>query len=267
MNLYLVPNKQMLPKGWEDYENISCRERADKRIYEGVSPDEVFRGVNILQSYEYCDSFTEEVIIPLSKRFMLDSGAFTFFSKGKSVDWNEYIKKYASFINRNKIDLFFELDIDVLIGYEKVIYLRKKLEDMTGKPPIPVWHKSRGQDEFIRMCEQYKYVAFGGIVSKEITQKEYRFFPWFINKAHEHGAKIHGLGFTNMQDLTKYHFDSVDSSTWSAGNRFGKVYHFDGTTIKTYSRKEGMRIADHQALALHNFKEWVKFAAYAEKNL
>ena len=226
-----------------------------------------FKGTNILQSFYYCDDFTEGVIIPNCKNFMLDSGAFTFFSSGGKVDWNSYIRKYASFINRNKVKLFFELDIDNLIGYDKVLYYRSKLEDMTGKPCIPVWHKSRGQDEFVKMCEQYDYVALGGIVSKEITQKEYKYFPHLIQIAHDHGAKIHGLGFTNLKGLTQYHFDSVDSTSWVSGNRFGGIYEFNGKTMIKHGKKDGQRLADTKAVAIHNFSEWVKFTEYAEKHL
>ncbi len=228
---------------------------------------ELFKGTNILQSFYYCNEFTEKIILPNCKRFMLDSGAFTFFSSGGVADWNAYVKRYADFINRNKVDLFFELDIDNIIGYEKVLYYRAKLEDMTGKPCIPVWHKSRGQDEFIKMCEQYNYVSIGGIVSKEITQKEYKYFPYFIKTAHEHGAKIHGLGFTNLKGLTQYHFDSVDSTSWVSGNRFGSVYKFNGKTMVKFDKKDGQRLANSRAVALNNFREWVKFAEYAEKYL
>lgn len=228
---------------------------------------ELFKGTNILQSFYYCNDFTEKIVIPNCKNFMLDSGAFTFFSSGQKVNWEEYIKKYATFINRNGIDLFFELDIDALIGYEKVLYYRSMLEYLTGKKSIPVWHKSRGQEEFIKMCKEYSYVALGGIVTKEITQKEYRFFPWFIKTAHEHGAKIHGLGFTNLNGLTKYHFDSVDSTAWLSGNRFGSVYQFSGKTMIKHDKKEGQRLKDQKSVALYNFREWVKFQQYAERHL
>lgn len=199
---------------------------------------------------------------------MLDSGAFTFFSAGGGVKWDDYIKQYAAFINRNKVKNYFELDIDKLIGYEKVLYYRAKLEDMTGKPCIPVWHKSRGRDEFIKICEQYDYVSIGGIASREITQKEYKYLPYFINTAHEHGAKIHGLGFTNVQGLRRFRFDSVDSTSWLSGGRYGTVYIFDGQAMKTHVKKaQGQRIADYKAAEIHNFKEWKKFAEYAEKYL
>jgi hypothetical protein len=197
---------------------------------------------------------------------MLDSGAFTFFSAGGGVKWDDYIKQYAAFINRNRVEKYFELDIDKLIGYEKVLYYRARLEDMTGKPCIPVWHKSRGLDEFIKMCEHYDYVSIGGIASREITQREYKYFPHFINTAHKHGAKIHGLGFTSVQGLRRFHFDSVDSTSWLSGARYGTLYIFDGQTITAQVKKaKGRRIADYKAATIHNFKEWEKFAKYAEK--
>lgn len=199
---------------------------------------------------------------------MLDSGAFTFFSAGGGVNWDGYIKQYAAFINRNNVEKYFELDIDKLIGYDKVLYYRAKLEDMTGKPCIPVWHKARGYDEFLKMCEQYGYVAIGGIVTGEIKRTEYKYFPQLIKAAHASGAKIHGLGFTNVQGLRRFHFDSVDSTSWLGGGRFGVVFKFDGRTITTHIKKaQGQRVADYKAATIHNFKEWKKFAEYAEKYL
>jgi hypothetical protein len=253
-------------RGAESNDNLLCQ--AYSQTEKSGLGGEIFKGTSILQSFYYCDSFTEKVIIPNCENFLLDSGAFTFMSSTKkAVDWNEYLRKYIDFINRNKVTHFFELDIDTVIGYERVKELRRTLENGTGKPCIPVWHKTRGMDEYYRMCEQYNYIAIGGIVSKEIVPQEYKYFPKFIKIAHDNGAKIHGLGFTNLQGLTKYHFDSVDSTTWTTGNRFGQVYTFDGKTVVQSKRKEGTRIADHKAIALHNFTEWVKFQKYAEKYL
>lgn len=272
MNMYLV-----ISGGGTGNPQI-CKEKLDMEIYladsearakqmNEDSKDNLFKGTNILQSYYYCNEFTEKVVIPSCDSFMLDSGAFTFFSSGKHVDWNEYIKKYADFITRNDVKLFFELDIDSLVGYENVLLLRKKLESLTNRKCIPVWHKSRGLDEFVKMCKEYDYVALGGIVAKEITQKEYKYFPKLIKIAHENGAKIHGLGFTNLVGLTKYHFDSVDSTSWVSGNRFGSIYKFNGKTMVKYDKKEGQRLSDSRKVAVHNFNEWVKFAEYAKGNL
>lgn len=223
-------------------------------------------GAFILESFYYADKWVERAI-PKMGSFMLDSGAFTFFSAAKAVNFDEYIERYADFINRNGVELFFELDIDKIVGYEKVKQLRSRLELLTGKKPIPVWHKSRGKDEFISMCEEYDYVAIGGIVSGEIKRNEYRFFPWFINEAHKRGAKIHGLGFTNLKGLEAYRFDSVDSTAWVSGNRFGSVYKFDGRSMSKIDKPKNSRLKDSKQVALNNFSEWLKFQRYAEKNL
>lgn len=239
--------------------------------WEGIGksyiPKEKMIGLSILESFYYADGWTEWAI-PYLKNFMLDSGAFTFMTshKGK-VDWNDYLRRYAEFINKNNVKLFYELDIDSIVGYEKVLEMRKWLELETGKKPIPVWHKSRGKEEFLKMCDEYDYVAIGGIVSKEITRQEYKYFPWFINEAHKRGAKVHGLGFTNLEGIQKYHFDSVDSTSWTTGNRFGAIYRFNGKTMEKFGKKEGQRLADSRAVAIHNFNEWVKFQRYAETNL
>ena len=222
----------------------------------------------VLESFFYADELTEKMI-PCFGKFLLDSGAFTFLTSKKngSVNWEEYVEKYADFINRNKVQTFFELDIDPIVGIKEVERLRRKLENLTGKQSIPVWHKSRGKEYYLRMCDEYNYVSLGGIVSKEFKSTEYKYFPWFINEAHKRGAKIHGLGFTNLEGLKKYHFDSVDSTSWTSGNRFGSVYHFDGKTMQKTDRKSNERMANTRELALHNFNEWVKFQKYAETHL
>lgn len=266
MHVHLVPGSYKF-KFTVDPTNEQVDPFVRENFMDSSGQINLFKGTKLLQSFYYCDSFTEEVIIPSAGRFMLDSGAFTFFKSGKHVDWNDYVEKYADFINRNKVDLFFELDIDPIIGYENVKKLRRKLESLTGKQCIPVWHKSRGKDDFIQMCKDYDYVAIGGIITKEIARTEWKYFPYFINKAHENGAKIHGLGFTSLNDLTKYHFDSVDSTSWTSGTRFGQMYRFNGSSLDKFTVPDGMRVANPREAAIHNFLEWIKFQKYAEKHL
>ena len=218
----------------------------------------------ILQSFFYADEFTEQIIIPNAKEFLLDSGAFTFMSgTAGNVDWDGYIKRYADFIVRNDIKKFFELDIDSVVGYAKVKEFRRDLEKLTSRPCIPVWHVSRGIDEFKRMCDEYGYVAIGGIVSKEIKPDKYNLLPVLIKEAHKRKAKIHGLGFTALNWLPICHFDSVDSTAWTTGNRFGHAYYFDGRTMQKKSAAIGERIGDPKKLAINNFAEWLKFQKYA----
>ena len=221
----------------------------------------------ILESFYYCDEDTER-LLPYFGDFLLDSGAFTFMQgTGSSTNWDAYIERYAAFINRNRISKYFELDIDSVVGYDRVKVFRKQLESLTGKPCIPVWHLSRGLDEYKRMCDEYDYVAIGGIVSGEIKSTKYYAFPALISEAHKRGAKVHGLGFTALDWLKTCHFDSVDSTAWTTGNRFGFLYYFDGHTMRKKDAPKGHRIVESRAAALNNYTEWIKFQKYADKHL
>ena len=201
------------------------------------------------------------------KMFLLDSGAFTFMNthKGK-IDFNQYLKDYINFINKYDIKYFFELDIDSIVGHEKVKEMRATLEKGTGKKCIPVWHKSRGLDEWRKLTKEYDYVAIGGIVTKEIKPKEYKYIKPLLDIAKENECKVHGLGFTKLKALGRYHFYSVDSTSWLSGGRFGTLYMFQDGTLKAI-RYEDRRIRNYMESHHHNIEEWLKFQKYADRFL
>ena len=153
-----------------------------------------------------------DIIRKASKSVMIDSGAHS-FQKGKKVDWDKFTNQYANFIqetDNEKVHGYFEMDVDNLIGYDKVLELRKVMEEVTDKV-IPVWHKNRGIRDFKQMCEDYDYVSISGWRNEDIKDEQ---FKHFVNYAHNKGCKIHGLGLTRKKVLEKVHFDSVDSSSW-----------------------------------------------------
>ena len=210
-------------------------------------------------------------LIQQCKMFLLDSGAFTFMNntkKGNGVDWKSYIDRYVDFINKHDVKYFFELDIDVIVGHENVKKIRKYIEQRTSKKCIPVWHKSRGLEEFVRLCKEYGYISIGGLVTKEIKIGEYKYLSKLIEIAHENNCKIHGLGFTGLAKLSKYHFDSVDSTTWLNGERFGEIHLFKNGTIEKHAgAKRGMRVKRDVKANEHNLQEWIKFQKYADAHL
>lgn len=220
-----------------------------------------FFDFNRLESFFYIKD--ERKLIHKYKSFLLDSGAFTFMNQQKGkIDWHQYIENYANFINTYKVNHFFELDIDSIVGIYEVEKLRNKLELLTGKQCIPVWHKSRGLEYWKKMTKEYNYVAIGGIVTKEIKKQEYNMFTGLLQLAKKEQCKVHALGFTNVDLLKKYPFYSVDSTTWLSGNRFGRLYKFTGDGIADY-KKSNCRVNTVDA-AINNFNEWIRFSKYAE---
>ncbi len=204
----------------------------------------------------------------LQEKHIVDSGAFSAMTGTlKNISWEEYTLKYMNFLRKTKQELFFELDIDSIVGYEKVKKYREIIEQGTGKPCIPVWHRTRGKNEWLNLTEKYNYVAVGGFVTKEIKKTEYPIIlPWLLATAKRNNCRVHGLGFTGFKDLPKYKFYSVDSTTWVNGCRFGEMVFFNKGRMKKYSRS-GYRVKDNYKAHIHNFEEWVKYQKYALLNL
>ena len=228
--------------------------------------------ISILESFYYMQDW----MIPYIREkwdFLLDSGAFTFMSDKKNkggVDWMDYLKRYINFINENDIKLFFELDIDSIVGLKEVEKMRSILEKETGKKSIPVWHKNRGLKYYEKMCDDYDYIAIGasGQNDSKWTRKgeeSIRVLNQLCDIASKKGAKVHGLGFTSLKDIERIKFYSVDSTAWLYGNRGGFLYYFNGITLIKENKPKGFRM-NAREVAVHNFREWVKFQQYA-KNL
>ena len=115
--------------------------------------------VNLLESFYYVADWQTRNLHRF-KSFMLDSGAFTFaYGSGAEVDWDDYLERYIAYIVENNVGLFFELDIDKLVGYEKVLEYRKRLEDGAGRRCIPVWHMNRGREDWLKTCDEYDYIG------------------------------------------------------------------------------------------------------------
>ena len=251
------------------YKLINCAFKNDFSEYLGEKREFTWKPFYALESFFYVKKANKLMdLLPRFKGFLLDSGAFTFRQNAdKKANWEQYTEEYADFINHHKIDLFFELDIDSEIGYDNVLILRNKLERLTNKQCIPVWHKNRGKEEFFKMCQEYSYVAIGGLVgSKNSNTSIVKYLPWFIDTAHSYKAKIHGLGLTGMDSLRQFKFDSVDSTSWTTGNRFGKIYKFHNGQILKFERKANQHVR-MRLTAVNNFCEWTKFAHWAETHL
>lgn len=213
-----------------------------------------------LMSYYYFRSKNKELynkIINTSELIMVDSGAHS-FQKGKKVDWLEYTKEYAAWIKGNDSDHiigFFEMDADNVLGYEKVLELRKILQKNSDKI-IPVWHKGRGVQDYKKMCKEYKgkIVAVSGFRNEDISDHQYEMF---LNTAWDNGCRVHCLGMTRIKILNKIPFDYVDSSSWNSPLRYGR--YKDNLKVK-----KGMDFNDRNKVLNIIYREGMKKQSYYE---
>ena len=200
--------------------------------------------------------------------FLLDSGAFAFMNKAKKVgnftteEINKYTKEYVNFINKYNIKYFFEMDLDCIYPYEKIKKARRWIEKHTGKKCIPVWHITRGMEEFHEMCKEYDYVAIGGIASKEIKAKDRDLLLELCNIAHSYNCKIHGLGYLPLQLLNENNcpFDTVDGTGWQGHMRGQKFILENKKIIKIQDEELKNKSRTWKENETEGFINWTKFS-------
>lgn len=242
---------------------LSAIENPKTSTQENIAKYIVGRGVKMrwnLMSYYYIKNREELAIFVRdnSEEILIDSGAHS-FQKGAKVDWDRYTKEYADFIKRfdnNTVIGYFEMDVDNIIGYQKVLELRKVLELVSDKI-IPVWHKNRGLDEYKKMCKDYagKIVAITGFKNEDIKDEQYLMF---LKYAKKYNCKLHCLGMTRRKILDQVPFDYVDSSSWVQNSVYGRIGD-KGKVTKEFSKKT------REIVFFENYKEAMKLQEYYQK--
>lgn len=180
-----------------------------------------------LMSYWYIrknEQWKIQMVIDKSEEIMIDSGAHS-IQTGSQTDIDKFTEEYAKWIEANDCNTirgYFEMDVDTRLGYDKVLELREILKPVAGEKLIPVWHKNRGVEKFVEMCEEYSgsTVAISGFRDDDIRADQY---PLFLKKAWEHDCTLFCLGMTRTKIMDKVPFDFCDSSSWKQQAIYMKV--------------------------------------------
>jgi hypothetical protein len=154
----------------------------------------------------------------------LDSGAFSAWSQGKTIDINEYI----DFIKEHKkvIDVYANLDV---IGDAQATWKNQVVMEKAGLHPLPVFHFGEDMKWLIKMLEKdYDYIGLGGMVPISTTNLYHWLDDLFTNYlTDKYGipiVKIHGFGLTSLRLMLRYPWYSVDSTSWVLTGRMGAIF-------------------------------------------
>lgn len=219
---------------------------------------------NILLSFAYWNERFEQYT-DLPRHLIIDSGGFTFKHSVKNFDREtlmEYAKKYAEFLKRFNVKEYFELDVEELWGIEAYKDCLHFLQDKTGIEPIYIMHAHRGLEWWKMICKKVPYVA---IAVRHFNDEQNKYL---LDYAHSCGCRVHGLAQTNVDKLFWLNYDSVDSSTWSAGPRFSTKQLFDGHRIikENQFRTDEIQVSNVK-MSSHCIKEWLKLSEYFYKEM
>ena len=154
------------------------------------------------------------------KKFFLDSGAYSAFTRGIKIDINEYIK----FVHKHKNELTVYANLDVIGDGVKSEQNLQYIESH-GLHPLPVYTASAPISELSRLCEKYNYIALGGLVGGGGVVLKHLDRCFSVIKKY-FPMKIHLFGITSQKVLERYPVYSCDSSSAIMGGGMGRVMEF-----------------------------------------
>lgn len=168
----------------------------------------------------------------------LDSGAWTAFTKGATIDLDEY----CGFIRRYSHLITTFCNLDDMNDPQHTWENQQRMEEK-GVPPLPVFHTGEPFEYLERYVERYAYVGLGKIIP--YTQSPDVIFPWLVKCFRIAGDRtvFYGLGVTNWKMLCSFPWYSVDSSSWGSGFRYGRVPLFD----ERQGRFVGVQLGDMES--------------------
>lgn len=174
----------------------------------------------ILESYHYINrqSYVDK-IRRNNETVFLDSGAFSAFTKGVTVD----IKAYCRYIHENA-DIIKCIDGNVCasvldaIGDAQGTYENQMAMQRLGIRPLPCFHYNEDTRYLDWYVKKYDHITLGGMVPISTPQ----LLLWLDRIWEKHltdGAgrpliKVHAFGVTTPVLMKRYPWYSVDSSSW-----------------------------------------------------
>jgi hypothetical protein len=222
------------------------------RVFFAVSPGDRYIGFlhknnveNMLISFHFIKNprkLIEYMKDYTPKNLIIDSGAFSVWSNGGTVD----IDEYANFCKELKELLdprinMYVVNLDVLPGkfgqrptkeereaapikgWENMLYLESK-----GLKVIHVFHQHESFEWLNKLMKHSDYIGVSPANDCSMLEKE----RWMNQVYHildvkNSKIKTHGFAVTSHKQLKAYPLFSCDSSSWTAPARFGRIPIFN----------------------------------------
>lgn len=199
--------------------------------------------VNLLLSYAFhADTDLAAVRGDLvCGRLMIDSGAFTAWSKGRAIGLSDY----AGYLQRWSTCWDHAVTLDVIGDPAASRVNTRRLHDM-GLAVMPVFTRTDTLAEFDAMVRDTGYVCVGGLVGLPVAAQRAR-AGMLQRRALDAGGGIHALGIGSMSSLRVIRPYSADASSVSGAFRFGTIVYFDGRELRCVSVTNTARLTRDRA--------------------
>ncbi|ALB67190.1 hypothetical protein BN134_4270 [Cronobacter dublinensis 1210] len=165
----------------------------------------------------------------VTQSFALDNGAFSFWTKNRVVDWNEYYR----FVERwgNHPRFAFAVIPDVIGGTSE------ENDELIAEWPhgkvvgAPVYHFNEPDERFIRLCHEFPRVCIGSMGEYDAKRpracraKLRDLIRHVVDKNGYPITKLHGLRMLNKDIFSHVPLSSADSTNVARNIGIDKVWN------------------------------------------
>lgn len=151
--------------------------------------------------------------------FFLDSGAFSAYSLGATID----IGRYCDYCLQNADVFNYASVLDVIDFNDSARSIKGTYQNLLemerrGVKALPCFHYGEPEEVLEHYVANYEYITLGGMVpisTKQLMIWLDRIWPKYMcNPDGTPKIKVHGFGLTSLPLMMRYPWYSVDSSTW-----------------------------------------------------
>jgi hypothetical protein len=178
------------------------------------------------------------------RRRMLDSGAFSVWKSGRTIDIDELVRESMT----GGWDESVGLDV---IG--SATGTRRNMDYMLekGSPAMPVFHIGDPWELLAYYCERWPKVGLGAMVGAPARVRD-RFVEQCFARAWPH--RFHAFGCTQPAVLGAYPFHSADSSSWQQAPMAFRVVRIAGSRP---FRARGVPVPTVQGVLEHSIRHYI----------
>lgn len=194
---------------------------------------------------------------------LVDSGAFTTWTKGKQIDIDEYIeyikgevlplRKYheVNIINLDVIPGRFgkkptqeERELSAKEGLQNYMYMKSK-----GIETVHTFHMYEKKEVLDEIKKHCKYIGISPANDASL-KKRVEWLKWVFNDLRD-DYKTHILGLTSPKILGTIPLYSCDSMGWATGSLYGNVIGVKNKELKKFiGRSSKTRVDGHNVVKI-----------------
>lgn len=222
----------------------------------------------------------------VSKLFV-DSGAYTAYTKGISVDADDYIEYLNSitdsltiFAQLDKIPGMFnrpktkqEMYEAPIKSWENYLYMRSRLKE--PKKLLPIFHQGEDFKHLINMLEwtdeNEEHIPYIGVSPAFDLPGLENFLDMsfgIIRNSSNPNVKTHAFGMTRLDILEKYPYTSADSTSWKLCAAMGSIYTPWGTIYVSERGKYSKDYIFNQSKdAVSNIKKYINEQGFSVEDV